>query len=142
LFNVQETNLNSVLRQKANDINDMDIKDLAVYVLSTEFPNFPELDKLAGDKLSKAIQDGEKDKDVIKASTTLNDKRGKMDGNLKEGGDMESKKKELIKKLKAAANKATTKLMDSTFDQEKRNKGAIEIQRILADKIKEVEKLK
>jgi hypothetical protein len=50
-------------------------------------------------------------------------------------------KKELIRKMKAEANKAMTRLIASTFDQNERNRGIQLIQKILAEKISEVNSL-
>ena len=50
-------------------------------------------------------------------------------------------KKQLIKKLKAEANKAMSKVIANTFDQNERNKAMLQIQAILSNKIKEVESL-
>lgn len=54
---------------------------------------------------------------------------------------MKNEKKQLIKKLKAEANKAMSKVISSTFDQNERNKAMREIQAILSSKIKEVESI-
>ena len=52
---------------------------------------------------------------------------------------MTTDKKQLIKKLKVEANKAMSKVMASTFDPKERNKAMLQIQALLAAKIKEVE---
>lgn len=54
---------------------------------------------------------------------------------------MTTEKKQLIKKLKAEANKAISKVIANTFSQDERNKAMFQIQRLLAEKIKEVELL-
>jgi hypothetical protein len=50
-------------------------------------------------------------------------------------------KAQLIKKLKAEANKAMSKVIAGTFNQVERNKAMLQIQGLLAKKIKEVEAL-
>lgn len=52
---------------------------------------------------------------------------------------MEATKKDLIKKLKKESQKAFNKVINTTFDQNIRNQRFLEIQNILAQKIKEVE---
>ena len=52
---------------------------------------------------------------------------------------METAKKDLIKKLKKEAQKSFNKVLAATFDQNIRNARFLEIQNILAQKIKEVE---
>lgn len=54
---------------------------------------------------------------------------------------MTTEKKQLIKKLKAEANKALSKVIANTFDQNERNKAMLQIQGLLAEKIKDVEAL-
>ena len=54
---------------------------------------------------------------------------------------MTTDKKQLIKKLKSEANKAMSKIIASSFDQKVRNSAMLQIQKLLADKIKEVEAL-
>lgn len=54
---------------------------------------------------------------------------------------MTHEQKQLIKKLKAQANKAMSKVISTTFDQYERNRCMLEIQSILADKIREVEQV-
>lgn len=48
-------------------------------------------------------------------------------------------KKVLIKKLKAEANKAMSKVIANTFDTNERNAALMRINALLAQKIKEVE---
>lgn len=55
--------------------------------------------------------------------------------------EIEQEKKKLIKKLKAEANKAFSKVVASTFDNNERNSAMLQIQSLLAEKIKEVEAL-
>lgn len=50
-------------------------------------------------------------------------------------------KEQLIKNLKKEAQKATSKVIASTFDTNIRNSATRQIQIILADKIKEVQAL-
>ena len=53
----------------------------------------------------------------------------------------ENEKKELIKKLKAEANKAMSKVITSTFDTNERNRAMLQIHQLLSAKIKEVVEL-
>jgi len=54
---------------------------------------------------------------------------------------MKKEKQQLIKRLKAEANKAMSKIIANTFDQNERNKAMLQIQALLAAKIEEVKAL-
>lgn len=55
---------------------------------------------------------------------------------------LSEEKKVLIKKLRNEANKAVSKIIASTFDQNERNKGFMLINELLERKINEVVNLK
>jgi len=50
-------------------------------------------------------------------------------------------KKQLIKRMKVEANKAISKVIANTFDQNERNKAMLQIQALLAAKTEEVKAL-
>ena len=81
--------------------------------------------------------------DIVDLVNKIKRKQGdSLDESLVKGTpEFEKGKKDLISKLKKEANKAMSKVVANTFDTNERNAAQQQIQKVLADKIKEVENL-